>query len=167
MLTRKPTSDTIANSVGFDVESLERFAQNQRIIEHLALHWLAGVPTDLGRLHHVASLCNISTGIYFYPALREAFPEPAIHQALLYCHEELFDKVLEKTLQEQETDLRQMFGSIAAPAFEIASRWLELEYFRVWVPIGTPAYLRDLFCSNLRVILNSIAAERPMVSTAA
>jgi hypothetical protein len=149
------------------VESLERFAQNQRIIEHFALHWLVGVPTDLARLHHVASLRNVSTGTYYHPGMRGAFSEPAIHQGLLYCHEELFDKVLEKTLQEQERDLRQMLCGIAAPAFEIASRWFELEYFRMWVPIGTPVYLRELFCSNLRVILSSIVAERAMVSTAA
>jgi len=149
------------------VESLERFAQNQRIIEHFALHWLVGLPSDLARLHHVANLFNFATGTYYHPGLRGAFSESAIHQALMYCHEELFDKVLEKTLQEQDRDLRQMFGGIAAPAFEIAGRWLELEYFRIWVPIGTPAYLRELFCSNLRVILNSIVAERAMVFTAA
>lgn len=149
------------------MESLERFEQNQRIIEHFALHWLVGAPSDLARLHHVANLCNASTGIYYHPGLRRSFSEPAIHQALLYCHEELFDKVLEKTLQEQEKDLRQMFCGVAAPAFEIARRWLELEYFRMWVPLGTPAYLRELFCSNLRVILNSIAAERAIAFTAA
>jgi hypothetical protein len=149
------------------VESLERFAQNRRIIEHFALHWLLDVPNDVARLQHVANLCNVSTGTYYHAGLRGAFSEPAIHQALLYCHEELFDKVLEKTLQEQEKDLRHMFCGIAAPAFEIASRWLELEYFRMWVPIGTPAFLRELFCSNLRLILNSMVAERAMVSTAA
>ncbi|HXN20359.1 MAG TPA: hypothetical protein VN875_18630 [Candidatus Binatus sp.] len=168
MLTRKLHRRYYRSRVnGVAVESLERFAQNRRIIEHFALHWLVDVPTDLARLNQVASLCNVSTGTYYHPGLRGAFSDPAIHQALQYCHEELFDKVLEKTLEEQEADLRQMFCNIAAPAFEIASRWLELEYFRMWVPMGTPAYLRELFCSNLRVILNSIVAERSMVSTAA
>lgn len=149
------------------MESLERFAQNQRIIEHFALHWLVDVPTDLARLHHVAGLCDVSTGTYYHSGLCGAFSDAAIHQALQYCHEELFDKVLEKTLQEQEGDLRQMFFDMAAPGFEIASRWLELEYFRMWVPIGTPAYLRELFYSNIRVVLSSIVAQRAMVSTAA
>ena len=149
------------------MESLERFAQNQRIIEQFALHWLAGVPSDLGRLHHVAALRHVSTGVYHHPGLRGAFSEPAINQALLYCHEELFDKILEKTLLEQEGDLRLMFSNIAAPAFEIASRWLELEYFRMLVPIGTPAYLRELFFSNIRVILNLIVSEHAIISTAA
>jgi hypothetical protein len=149
------------------VESLERFAQNRRIIEQFAAHWLASVPTDLERLHHVAILRHVSTGRYSHAGLRGTFSEPAIHQALLYCHEELFDKVLEKTLQEQERDFRTMFSSIDSPAFDIASRWLELEQYRTLVPLGTPAYLRDLFFSNTRIILNLIVSERALVSTAA
>ena len=39
------------------------------------------------------------------------------------------------------------------PPAEIARRWLEVELFRLFVPFGTPPYLRDLFCSNLRAIL--------------
>jgi hypothetical protein len=149
------------------VESLERFAQNRRIIEQFAAHWLASVPSDLERLHHVAILRHVSTGSYSHAGLRGTFSEPAIHQALLYCHEELFDKVLEKTLQEQESDFRTIFSGIDSPAFEIASRWLELEHYRALVPLGTPVYLRDLFFSNTRVILNLIASERALVSTAA
>jgi hypothetical protein len=149
------------------VESLERFVQNRRIIEQFAAHWLASVPTDLERLHHVAILRHVSTGRYSHSGLRGTFSEPAIHQALLYCHEELFDKVLEKTLQDQERDFHNMFSSIDAPAFEIASRWLELEHYRTLVPLGTPAYLRDLFFSNTRVILNLIVSEHALVSTAA
>jgi len=149
------------------VESLERFAQNRLIIEQFAARWLASVPTDLERLHHVAILRHVSTGRYSHPGLRGTFSEPAIHQALSYCHEELFDKVLEKTLQDQERDFRTMFSSIDSLAFEIASRWLELEHYRTLVPLGTPAYLRDLFFSNTRVILNLIVSERALVSTAA
>lgn len=166
-LTPKTTEDSILAVTGVVVESLERFAQNRRIIEQFSLQWLVNVSTDLGRLHHVATLRQVSTGRYYHPTLREAFSEPGIHQALFYCHEELFDKVLEKTLQEQEWDLRTMFFDIGAPAFEIASRWLELEYFRLLVPLGTPAYLRDLFFSNIRVILNLIVSEHAMISTAA
>ena len=149
------------------MQSLERFAQNRRIIEQFAAHWLASIPTDLGRLHHLAVLRQVSTGRYSHSGLRGTFSESAIHQALLYCHQELFDRVLEKTLQDQERDFRTMFSGIDAPAFEIASRWLELEHYRTFVPLGTPAYLRDLFFSNTRVILNLIVSERALISTAA
>jgi hypothetical protein len=149
------------------VESLERFTQNQRIIEEFALQSLAGVISDLGRLHHVASLRDVSTGRYHHYRLEQIYSEPAIHQALLYCHEELFDKVLEKTLQEQEWDLRNMFSGIDSPAWEIAGRWLELEYFGLLIPLGTPPYLRDLFMSNIRMVLSLIGSEHSIISTAA
>lgn len=81
------------------VESLERFAQNQRIIEEFAWRCLANVVTDLGRLHYVATLRDVSTGRYHHYALAEIYSEAAIHQALLYCHEE---------------PVRQTFGKNAA-----------------------------------------------------
>lgn len=149
------------------MESLERFAQYQHIIEQFASQWLADVPTKLGRLLHVSTLRDVSTGLYHHPALEDVYSKPAVHQALAYCHEELFDKVLESALQEQERDLRMLLREIEAPAGEIAARWLELEYFRLFVPLGAPPYLRRLFFSNMRVILGLIVAEHASVSAAA
>lgn len=149
------------------MESLECFAQNQRIIEEFASQWLVGIPTELGRLQHVAMLRNASTGRYSHPALEETYSEPAVHQALHFCHEELLQKLLERPLIDQEWDLRLHFAGMDAPASEIATRWLELEFFRMFLPLGTPSYLRDLFISNLRFTLGLIAAENVAVQTAA
>jgi hypothetical protein len=149
------------------LESLERFGQNQRIIEQFASEWLANIPCKLGRLRHVSSLRDVSTGRYSHPILADFYPEPAVDQALAYCHEELFDKVLESALQEQERDLRMLLHEIGAPPCEIAARWLELESFRLFVPLGAPPYLRGLFLSNMRVILGLIVAEHAQVSAAA
>jgi hypothetical protein len=149
------------------VESLERFAQNQRIIEEFVSQWLVAIPTSLGRLAHVAMLRDIYTGRYHHPILQDAYSEPAVHQSLLYCHEELFEKVLENNFEQQEWDLRMCFAGMEAPPAEIAQRWLEVDLFRLFVPFGTPLYLRDLFCSNLRVILGLIVAEESVVHTAA
>jgi hypothetical protein len=149
------------------VDSLDRFAQNQRIIEEFASHWLAGIPTDLGRLRQVAMLRDVSSGRYSHPALRIMYSEPAVHQALLFCHEELLQKLLECPLIEQEWDLRLYLVGLEAPAGEVATRWLELEYFRLFVPCGTPAYLRELFLSNLRITLGLIVAEHAAVQNAA
>src|SRR5271156_6137693 len=144
---------------GSDVESLERFAQNQRIIEEFVSQWLGSIPTAAGRLAHPALLRDISSGRYHHPILQDAYSEPAVHQSLLYCHEELFEKVLENNFEQQEWDLRMCFAGMDAPPAEIAQRWLELDLFRLFVPFGTPPYLRDLFCSNLRAILGLIVAE--------
>jgi hypothetical protein len=149
------------------VESLERFAQNQRIIEEFVSQWLVAIPSALGRLAHVAMLRDIYTGRYHHPILQDAYSEPAVHQSLLYCHEELFEKVLEDNFEQQEWDLRMCFAGMDAPPAEVAQRWLEVDLFRLFVPFGTPPYLRDLFCSNLRVILGLLVSEESVVHTAA
>lgn len=149
------------------MESLERFSQNQRVIEEFAARVLADISTDFGRLLYVATLRNVSEGRYHHARLEMAYSEPAVHQALLYCHEELFQKVLETPLEQQEWDLRSYLAGMDAAPDEIIGRWLEIEFFRTFVPFGTPTYLRDLFLSNLRVILGLIAAGSSTLQTAA
>ncbi len=149
------------------MESVEPFAQNQRIIEEFVSQWLVPVPSMLGRLVHVATLRDVYTGRYHHPMLEDAYSEPAVHQALLYCHEELFQRVLETSFEQQEWDLRMCLAGMDAPSGEIAQRWLEGEFFRTFVPFGTSANVRDLFCSNLRMILSLIVLDESFIPSAA
>src|SRR5580700_8196806 len=139
------------------MESLERFAQNQLIIEEYVSQWLARIPSDFGRLADVATLRDVTTGHYYHPALEEVYSESAVHQALLYCHQELFEKVIGTPLDLQEWGLRTHFARMDAPVAEIAFRWLEVEHFRSLVPLGIEPHLRDLFLSNTRAILSRLA----------
>ena len=50
---------------------------------------------------------------------------------------------------------------------ETARNWLELEFYRVLVPLSTPAYLRDLFCSNVRMLLLLVIGEPAKLQPAA
>lgn len=149
------------------MESLERFGQNQRVIEEFASRWLAAIPSDLGRLMHVAQFRDVSSGCYHHPMLEDNFSASSVHQALLYCHEELFEKILELPLEREERDLRSYLAGMDSPASEVAGRWLDVEVFRMWVPLGTPGYLRDLFLSNLRMLLGLILQEQSKLQTAA
>lgn len=149
------------------MESLERFSQNQRVIEDFVSQSLASIPTELGRLFYVAALRDASEGCYRHPALEKAYSGPSVHQALLYCHEELLEKILETTLEHQERDLRAYLAGTGVPADKVAARWLEGEAFRSLVPFSAPPYLRDLFFSNLRVILGLIVAENATLQTVA
>jgi len=149
------------------VESLERFSQNQRVIEEFTSRVLSDISTNFGRLLHVSMQRNVSDGRYLHPLLEEIYAEPAVHEGLLYCHEELFAKVLETSLEQQEWDLRLYLAGFDAPPEEIVGRWLEIDYFRALVPFGTPSYLRDLFFSNLRMVLGLIVARSATLQTAA
>jgi len=149
------------------MESLERFTQNQLSIEEYVSQWLAPIPSEFGRLADVATLRDVTSGHYHHPALEEVYPESAVHQALLYCHEELFEKVVRTPLHLQEWDLRTHFARMDAPVAEIAFRWLEIEHFRSFVPMGTAPHLRDLFLSNTRAVLCRLGQEQTAVAATA
>jgi hypothetical protein len=146
------------------VESLERFAQDQPVIEEFVSQWLRSYSTDLARLIHVARLRDIYTGNYHHPPLEEHFSQGGVDRALCYCHEELFTKFLENTFEQQECDLRSCIAGVDSRASDIAHRWLDIEVFRSFVPSGAPPYLRDLFLSNVRTLLTSIVEEREHIT---
>ena len=153
--------------MGVAVEAFERFAQNKCIIEACASQWLAEIDSDVGRLVYVSMLRDVSAARYCHPALEGVYSPPAVDQALFYCHEELFEKVLGHSLELLERDLRTYFAGIDASPEQIAARWLELEFARMFVPLGVPSYLRDLFLSNMTVVLKLVAARRTARQTAA
>ncbi len=135
------------------METLEQFQQNQRVIEDFTSRTLATIPTTMGRLLHVATLRDLASGRYRHEGLAAIYSELAVHQALAYCHHELFARVLEAPLEQMEWDLRLCLSGLEGNVGEIAARWLELDSYRLLVPLGAPVYLRDLFCSNLRALL--------------
>jgi hypothetical protein len=147
------------------VESLDRFYQNQCIIEEFLTQWLLDISTGFGRLAHVARLREVTSGRYHHPPLEERYSEHSVHEALLYCHEELFERIIETPLEEQDRDLRATFTRMGSPAEEIAARWLELEFFRSFVPLGTPFCLREMFLTNVREMLGRLVAERMSVES--
>ena len=149
------------------METLDQFQQNQRVIEDFTSRTLAAIPSDIGRVVHVATLRDLASGRYRHEGLAAVYPELAVDQALAHCHQELFAKILETPLESLEWDLRVCLSALEGPLEEIAARWLEIEFYRLLVPSGVPVYLRDLFCSNLRVLLGLVVEERANLESAA
>ncbi|MGH9709904.1 MAG: hypothetical protein ACRD37_05120 [Candidatus Acidiferrales bacterium] len=143
------------------MEALDEFRQNHRVIEDFASTTLAGIPGDLCRLLHVATLRDMATGRYHHAGLEMIYSEPAVDQALGLCHQELFERILETSLEQQEVELRKCLEGLGGPTSDIAVRWQEHEFYRLLIPSGVPSYLRELFCSNLNVLLRVIAEDSP------
>jgi len=142
------------------MESLERFQQSRAVIEDFSSRTLAAISSDFGRLHYVSSLKDSYSGRYEHDGLTSLYPENAVQAALSHCHEELFSRILETPLKEQEGDLRACFNMAGEKFWDAVESWLENPNFRGICPEGMPDYLDDLFCSNLTALLAIFSSRK-------
>ena len=143
------------------LESLERFQQSRAVIEDFSSHTLAAISTDFGRLYYVSSLKDSNSGRYEHDGLTSLYPENAVQVALSHCHEELFSRILETPLREQERDLRSCLGSAGDKYWDVVESWREDRCFQEMCPVGLPNYLHDLFCSNMGALLAMFSSTKP------
>ncbi len=149
------------------MDSWEKFELNQPIVDDFCSRTLAAIPSEFGRLIHIALLRDISSGKYCHEGLETIYSESGVDGALRYCHEQVFQKLLEMPLERLESDLRYCFAGMEGEPDQIAARWLELEVYRMLMPFGVPEYLRDLFCANLRALLELVVTDAAMVPAVA
>ncbi len=87
----------------------------------------------------------------------------AVQESLECCHYEIFLKILETPLSIQAENLGECLQGMAGSYHSTLSHWREMEAYRVLVPGNTPDYLRELFFSNLRALLEILQAENSTV----
>jgi hypothetical protein len=143
------------------VESLERFQQSRAVVEDFSSHTLAAISSVFGRLYYVSSLKDANSGRYEHDGLTSLYPRNAVQAALSHCHEELFSRILETPLKDQECDLRACLGSTGDRYWDVVESWRENRDFRDMCPEGLPNYLHDLFCSNMGALLAMFSSNRP------
>ncbi len=101
------------------------------------------------------------SGKYVHEGLMSIYPESAVQAALSHCHEELFSRILETPLSEQELDLRTCLGSAGDHYWDVIENWREHRSFQEMCPEGLPGYLHDLFCSNMGALLAVLTQAKP------
>ena len=143
------------------MESLERFQQSRAVIEDFSSHTLAAISSDFGRLYYVSSLRDSNSGRYEHDGLMTLYPENAVQIALSHCHEELFSRILETPLRDQERDLRACLSSAGDQFWDVVESWRESRHFQEMCPEGLPDYLDDLFCSNMGALLTIFSSKKP------
>ncbi|MGB2590597.1 MAG: hypothetical protein WA853_21775 [Candidatus Acidiferrum sp.] len=138
---------------------ITQLQQNRRIIQDFTLTTLAGIPGEFARLAYMASLRDLSSGRYEHAGLAALYPDEAIQQALEMCHEQIFERVLETPLDRQVADLEECLERMPGGLSTALSHWRRMEAYRVLMPERSPEYLKDLFCSNLRALLEILQGE--------
>jgi hypothetical protein len=141
------------------MKTLTHFQQNRRIVQDFTLTTLAGIPGLFSRLAYIASLRDLSGGRYEHEELAALYPDEAVQQALQLCHEQIFEGVLETPLSSQLEDLRACLAAMEGGIGVAVTHWCGMESYRVLMPERSPEYLKDLFCSNLRALLEILREE--------
>jgi len=141
------------------VDTLTQLQQNRRIIHDLTVCTLARIASAFSRLAYLASLRDISTNVYEHAALSALYPQSAVQQALEQCHQEIFERILETPLVAQQEDLRAHLSTMPNGSRRAAAQWRRLEGYRSLLPADSPEYLKELFCSNVRAILEILEKE--------
>jgi hypothetical protein len=141
------------------METITQLQQNRRVIQDFTLTTLAAIPSAFARLTYLASLRDLSSGRYGHAGLTAVYPSEAVQQALEQCHEEIFERILESPLEEQERDLRAHLEGMEPGLGVAVLHWRKLEAYRTLLPVEAPDYLKDLFCSNIRALLEILEGE--------
>jgi hypothetical protein len=149
------------------METLDQFEQNRRVIEDLTTRTLREISSEHGRLCYLASLREDPGGGYRHDGLSALYPEAAVQAGAAFCHAEIFGRVLEMPLEQQEWDLRNCLSEFEGTFRKAVAHWMEKEPFRFLVPDGQPAYLRELYLSNVRTLLAMLAEDLAIEQPAA
>lgn len=102
-----------------------------------------------------------------HEGLNSLYGESAVQSGLSHCHEELFSRILETPLKEQQLDLGKCLGAAGEQFWDVVENWRETQAFQTMCPEGLPKYLQDLFCSNMSALLAILWSNRPAHSKAA
>lgn len=137
----------------------EQLFRNRSVLRDFTINTLAAIPNLYGRLTYIASLRDLSSGKYEHAGLAALYPQGAVQEALECCHLEIFRKILETPLSIQETDLRECLENMPKPLSETVAHWRQMESYRILPPEKAPDYLRELFFSNLRALLEILEAH--------
>jgi hypothetical protein len=93
-----------------------------------------------------------------YERLAAAYSAERVAPVLARCHEEVFERLLEMPLTNQEEDLRRHLNSYLGSLAEEVGRCRTGA--TSWIPPQSPSYLKELFCSNLNALLELLLDDQ-------
>jgi hypothetical protein len=137
----------------------DQILRNKGVVRDFAATTLAAIPNLFGRLTYIASLRDLSSGRYEHAGLFAIYAAESVQEALEYCHFEIFQKILETPLSIQEEDLRECLEGMSGSLVATVAHWREMEAYRVLPPGNAPDYLRELFFSNCRALLEILELQ--------
>jgi hypothetical protein len=136
---------------------LEEFQTHQQILFDLTANYLEPLSGAYQRLAYLHSLQETGSGRYVHQGLEMLYGAVAVDKVIAQCHEEVFERLLEMPLNAQRDDLRTYLTSL--PGTLERNAMASLKHGATWAPPMAPSYLKELYNSNLNVLLELLRDE--------
>ena len=114
---------------------------------------LAGIPTTLGRLVHLDSLRDASTGFYRDSGLAGHAKKAEADLLLREVHEEVFATWLSFSLEDQREELEEYLKTLKKQGSGKLATWLTTVPYLKLIPASAEAAERELYRSDLELVL--------------
>jgi hypothetical protein len=138
---------------------LDNLRIHSQIVYDLTVRDLEPLSGSFERLAYLAGLRDVATGEYSHPYLCTVYNPGRVHEVLFKCHEELFERLLESTLAEQQEDLLKFVESLTGDTHVRVQYCLQNS--ESWIPLQAPDYLKQLFRSNQTVLAELLLKQKP------
>ena len=120
---------------------------------------LSQIPSVFGRLAYLASLRNQNSGEYEHHGLALVFGDEKASQTLAEAHANAFTEWLGYTLEQQKADLDLYLSSVSINKRTIVETWLRLNPYENLLPTTIAEMERELYLTDLRVLLDLLRNE--------
>lgn len=130
-----------------------------RALQDLWTRTLAQIPTTFGRIAYLASLRDPNTGKYQHFGLAQLYTAHEADRALRASHSQAFAKWLNYPLAQQKEDLEEYLLSLEGDRQTVLRTWADLSPYRSLLPSSASPAERQLFVSDLELILELLRSE--------
>jgi hypothetical protein len=130
-----------------------------KVLEDLWRNTISAVHSEIGKLAYLASLRDPNSGLYHHYGLETVYSPEQCDRALRQTHLSLFYEWLKKPLAEQKEDVEVYFRTIEGQLDTILENWAVLEPYRAFVPVEADEAGRQLFTSDLRLLVEVMRRE--------
>lgn len=114
---------------------------------------ICALPSVLQQIVELAQLRDPSTGAYAHPRVTGRSRAEEVHDNLRRLHERAFRHWLQMGLQTQKADFDIYVSGLSVPRAKVVETWRTLEIYRCLVPASASPAERELFVSDMEVVL--------------
>ena len=123
------------------------------------------IPTLFGRLVYLALLRDPNTGQYQHFGFALRFGDKEVDRTIRRSHTNVFTDWLCYSLEQQRKDLEDYLDSVEGDRQSILTTWTEWPPYMSWIPAQSRPADRELFRSDLEIVLELIKQDFDGAST--